>query len=87
MTNNVARTQATPADTGERLTEWTHVDRVCEAEMAHTIAQAMASTSRLRAANAPCESAHTLSMDEARRTIEQLRAEDAVHNDVQRALA
>lgn len=72
---------------GKGKTEWTLADRVKDAVMARTIASA----SRMKAANAAdVESSGvrpSLSMEEARRTIEELRDEDAVRNDVQRALA
>lgn len=71
---------------GKGRTEWTLADRVKDAVMAKTIASA----SRMKAANADVESSGvrpSLSMEEARRTIEELRDEDAVRNDVQRALA
>ncbi|MBI2390446.1 MAG: hypothetical protein HYV09_12725 [Deltaproteobacteria bacterium] len=66
---------------------WTIADRVKDAAIAKTIA----SGSRIKAAGPadPCESGvrPTLSLEQARRTIEDLREEDAVRNDVQRALA
>ncbi len=65
-------------------TEWTLEDRAEDEIMARTIASA----THLRAEdNDGSGSRPSLSMEEAGRTIEELRAEDAVHNDVQRALA
>jgi len=71
------------AKPGEK-TEWTLSDRVKDAVMAKTIASA----SRMKAANVHESGMRaSLSLEDARRTIEELRDEDAVRNDVQRALA
>lgn len=64
-----------------RKTEWTLSDRAKDMSVARTIE----SVARLKV-EASGERA-SITLDEAKKVIEALRAEDAVRNDVQRALA
>lgn len=74
------------ADHGDDKTEWTLSDRAHDAAVARTIERG---SGKMRIEREVEQSGfcRSLSMEDARRVIEELRREDAVRHDVQRALA
>lgn len=72
------------AQPGDRRTEWTLADRAKDMSVARTIE----SVTRIRVDLVDRSGERpSLTLEQAKRVIEDLRAEDAVRNDVQRALA